>query len=81
MQNVKLKALVSFKVSLPMIWGIETRTTEPSDGYLHLRETSLDTIWEPEHFRLFFTFLAAGLVDLGREYVNFPNASDTEKQM
>ena len=42
----------------------KTRTTEPSDGFLHLRETSLDTRWEVEHFRLLFIFLVAGLVDL-----------------
>ena len=31
----------------------KTRTTEPSDSFLHLRETSLDTRWQIEHFRLF----------------------------
>ena len=43
----------------------KTRTTEPSDSFLHLQETSLDTRWEIEHFRLFFVFLVAGLLDLG----------------
>ena len=42
----------------------KTRTAEPSDGFLHFRETSLDTRWEVEHFRLLFIFLVAGLVDL-----------------
>ena len=43
----------------------KTRATEPSDSFLHLRETSLDTRWEIEHFRLFFVFLVTGLLDLG----------------
>ena len=76
-----------------MIWGIgtlfltscpnETNTLklESSDGFLHLRETSLDTKWEVEHFRLFFVFLIAGLVDLGSESLNFSNAPNTDKQM
>ena len=34
----------------------KTRTTDPSDRFLHLNETSLDTRWEFEHFRLFFFF-------------------------
>ena len=68
MQNVKMKALVSYKVSLPMIWSIgaifpcklsqwnkypKNRTTEPSDNYLYLRETSLDKRWEVEHLFCF----------------------------
>ena len=59
----------------------KTRTTEPSDSLLHLRETSLDTRWEIEHFRLFIVFLVAGLLDLGWESLNFPNAPNTEKEM
>ena len=39
-----------------------------------MRETSLDTREEVEHFRLFFVFLAAGLVDLGSESLDFPNS-------
>ena len=76
-----------------MIWGIgtlfltscpneiNTLKLESSDGFLHLRETSLDTKWEVEHFRLFFVFLIAGLVDLGSESLNFSNAPNTDKQM
>ena len=60
---------------------LKARTTESSDGFLHLRETSLDTIWEVEHFRLFFVFLVAGLVDLSWESSNFSNAPNTEKEM
>ena len=43
----------------------KTSTTEPLDGILHLRETSLDMGWGAEHFRLVFVFLVAGLVNLG----------------
>ena len=32
----------------------KTRKIEPSDGFLLLMETSLDTRWEVEHSRLFF---------------------------
>ena len=49
----------------------KTRTTVPPDGFLHLRETSLDTRWEVEHFKLFFVFLVPGLVDIGWESLNF----------
>ena len=44
------------------------RTTEPSDGFLQLRETSVNTRWEVKHLRLYFVFLAAGLMDLVTEY-------------
>ena len=37
--------------------------------------------WEVEQFRLFFVFLAAELVELGSESLNFSNALNTEKQM
>ena len=43
----------------------KTRTTVPSDSFLHLRETSLDARWETEHIRLLFIFSVAGLLDLG----------------
>ena len=59
----------------------KTRTSEPSDGFLHLRKTSLDTRWEVEHFTLSFVFLVAGLVNLGWESLNFSNAPNTEKEM
>ena len=54
---------------------------EPSDGFLYLRETLLNTRWEVEHFWLFFAFLTADLVDLGPESLNFSNAPNTEKQI
>ena len=41
----------------------------------------MDTRREVEHFRLFSVFLAAGLVDMSLESLNFSNASNTEKQM
>ena len=41
----------------------------------------MNTRWEVEHFKIFFVFLAAGLVDLGPESLNFSNAPNTEKQM
>ena len=59
----------------------KTRATEPSDSFSHLRETSLDTRWEVEHFRLLFVFLVAGLVDLGWESLNSSSASSTEKEV
>ena len=59
----------------------KSRTTEASDGFLHLRKTSLETRWEGEHFRLFFVFLVAGLVDLSWESPNFSIAPNTEKGM
>ena len=59
----------------------KTRTTDPSDGFLHLRETSLDRRWEIEHFRLFFVLLVAGLVDLFWESLNFLNAPNAVKEM
>ena len=43
----------------------KTRTTVPSDSFLHLRETSLDARWETEHIRLLFIFSVAGLLELG----------------
>ena len=39
----------------------------------------MDTRWEVKHFRLFFVFLAAGLVDLDSKSLDFSNAPDTEK--
>ena len=39
----------------------------------------MDKRCEVEHFRLFFVFLNAGLVDLDSESLNFSNAPDTEK--
>ena len=59
----------------------KARITDQSDDFSHFRETSLDTRWEVEHFRLFFIYLAAGLVDVGPESLNFSNASNTKKQM
>ena len=59
----------------------KTRTTEPSDSFLHLRETSLDTRWQTEHFRLFFIFTVAGLLDLGWESPNFSNTPSTEREI
>ena len=44
-------------------------------------ELILDKRWEVEHFRLFFVFLAAGLVDLGSGSLNCSNASNTEKHV
>ena len=41
----------------------------------------MDTRWEVELFRLFSVFLAAGLVGMSSESLNFSNASNTEKQM
>ena len=41
----------------------------------------MDTRQEVEHFRLFSIFLAAGLVDMSSESLNFPNALNTGKQM
>ena len=59
----------------------KTRKTKPSDSFLHLREASLDTRWQIEHFRLFFVFLVAGLLDLGWESLNFSNIWNTKKEM
>ena len=56
----------------------KTSTTEPLDGILHLRETSLDMGWGAEHFRLVFVFLVAGLVSVGWESLNFSNAPNNE---
>ena len=53
---------------------------DPSDGFLYVRETLLNTRSEVEHFWLFFAFLTA-LVDLGPESLNFSNAPNTEKQI
>ena len=39
----------------------------------------MDTRREVEHFRLFSVFLAAGLVDMSSESLNFSNVSNTEK--
>ena len=41
----------------------------------------MDTRREVEHFRLFSVFLAAGLVDMSSEFLNFSNVSNTEKKM
>ena len=41
----------------------------------------MDTRREVEHFRLFSVFLAAGLVDMSSESLNFSNVSNTEKKM
>ena len=52
----------------------KTKTTEPSDDYLHLqgiRETSLVTRREVKHFRVFSVVLAAGLVEMSSEYWTF----------
>ena len=43
----------------------KTRTTEPSDGFLSLRDTSLENRLEVKHVMLFFVFLIAGLAELG----------------
>ena len=43
--------------------------------------TSLDTKRGVQHFGLYSVFLAAGLVDTISESLNFPKASNTEKQM
>ena len=59
----------------------KTRTTEPSDGFLHLRETSSDTRWKVEHCRLFFVFLVTCLVDLSCEPRNFLNLPNTKNEM
>ena len=56
------------------------RTTEPSDGFLQLRETSVNTRWEVKHLRLYFVFLAAGLMDLVTESLNWWNTQNIEKQ-
>ena len=74
-KNLQLKGLLI----LDLKPCSRTRTIEPSDGFLHLREASLDATWEVEHFRLFFIFLVAGLVDLRWESLNFSNAPYTEK--
>ena len=55
-------------------------TIERSDGFLNLRESSLDTRWEVEPFRLFSILMVAGLVDLSWESLNFSNAPNTEKR-
>ena len=59
----------------------KTRTTEPSDRFLHLRENSMNARWEIEHVRLLLLFLVAGLLDLGWNSINFSNAPNTEKGM
>ena len=44
------------------------KTTEQLNhqmAFCFRRRASLDTRWEVEHFRLFFVFVVAGLVDLG----------------
>ena len=41
----------------------------------------MDTRREVEHFRLFSVFLAAGLVDMSSESLNFSNVSNDEKKM
>ena len=57
----------------------KTRAIESSEGFSHLRETSLDMRYKFEHFRLNFVFLGAGLVDFGSESLNFSNFRNTEK--
>ena len=42
----------------------ETTATQPSDAFLHLKETSLNTTWEVEHFRLFFCFSSCWFIGL-----------------
>ena len=51
-KNLQLRGLLILDLKQYPI----TRTTERSYGFLHLREASLDTTWEAEHFRLFFIF-------------------------
>ena len=46
-------------------------------AFLHLRKTSFDSRREVENLRLFFV---TGLVDLGRESLNFSNAPILEKR-
>ena len=45
------------------------------------RRPDRNTRWEIEHSMLFFVFLAAGLVDLGPESLNFSNSPKTVKQI
>lgn len=74
-----------FKIPLHVIRGIDTKclkttSTEPSDNFLHLKETLLDTRWEIESFRLFLIFfLAVGLVCLDTYSLNHSNAPNTKK--
>ena len=42
----------------------ETTATQPSDAFLHFKETSLNTTWEVEHFRLFFCFSSCWFIGL-----------------
>ena len=94
-QIIESKAQVTFKVSFPKIWCIgilflckflrwnkypKTKTVKPSDGFLYLRETSLETRWEVNHFRLFFVFLVVGLVDLGWESLKLSIAHIMKKR-
>ena len=55
-ENLFRKNLQLIGVFLDLKPYPKTRITEPSDGFLYLRETSLDKIWEVEHFKLFFYF-------------------------
>ena len=56
-------------------------SSQPSDGFLYLRETWEVTRWEVDHLGLFFAFSSAGLVGLAPESLNRSNAPNTEKQM
>ena len=95
--EIELKTLVPFKMSVPMNWDILepfSSTSCPNEkNILKLEKlnhqmriciykgTSMDTRQEVEHFSLFSVFLAARLVDMISESLNFSNLSNTEKKM
>ena len=92
--GTELKALFPFKMSLPMNWDIlgpfsftscaneiNILKLEQLNHQMILRETSLNPRRDVEYFRLFSVFMAAGLVAVTSESLNFPNASNTGKKI
>ena len=51
MQKISLERSNRYLLILDLKPYSRTRTAEPSHGFLHLRETTLDTRWEVENFR------------------------------
>ena len=56
----------------------KTRTNEPSDVFLYLRETSLDTRLEVKHFSF---FCLSGCWFSGLWFSNFSSTDNTEKEI
>ena len=95
--GIEQKAFVPFKMSFPVNWNILgpfSSTICPNEINIlkleQLNHQMTNCIYkgeligykrEVEHFRLYSFVLAAGLVDMSLESLNFLNASNTEKQM